>query len=68
MLGDPAVKAIVFDVDRPGGAVYGVPELADEIRAARGRKPMEAVANSLMASAAYYLGERGGQGLGDPLG
>jgi signal peptide peptidase SppA len=54
-LADPTVKAIAFDVDSPGGSVYGVPELADEIRNARGRKPMEAVANSLMASAAYYV-------------
>jgi signal peptide peptidase SppA len=55
-MSDPAVKAIAFDIDSPGGSVYGVPELADEIRNARGRKPMEAVSNSLMASAAYYLG------------
>lgn len=56
VLNDPTVKAIVFDVDSPGGSVYGVPELASEIRAARGRKPMEAVSNALMASAAYYIG------------
>lgn len=56
LMADPAVKAVVLDVDSPGGSVYGVPELADEIRAARGRKPLEAVSNSLMASAAYYLG------------
>lgn len=54
-LNDNGVKAIVFDVDSPGGGVYGVQELADEIRAARGQKPMVAVANSLAASAAYWL-------------
>lgn len=54
-LNDPGVKAIVFDVDSPGGGVYGVAELAAEIQAARGRKPIVAVANSLMASAAYWL-------------
>lgn len=57
-MNDPAVKAVVFDVDSPGGSVYGVPELADEIRASRGRKPMEAVANALMASAAYCIGSQ----------
>lgn len=56
VVNDPAVKGVVLDVDSPGGSVYGVQELADEIRAARGRKPIEAVANALMASAAYYLG------------
>jgi signal peptide peptidase SppA len=54
-LADPSVKAIVFDVDSPGGAVEGVPELADEIFAARGQKKMVAVANTMAASAAYWL-------------
>jgi len=52
---DAKVKAIVFAVDSPGGGVYGVDELATEIRAARGTKPMVAVADSTAASAAYWL-------------
>lgn len=52
---DPGVKAIVIDVDSPGGSVYGVQELADEIRAAREKKYIVAVANSLAASAAYWI-------------
>jgi signal peptide peptidase SppA len=55
-MADQAVKGIVLDVDSPGGGVYGVQELADEIRAARGQKPVVAVANSLSASAAYWIG------------
>lgn len=54
-LADQSVKAIVLDVDSPGGGVYGVEELADEISGARGKKPVVAVANSLAASAAYWL-------------
>jgi HK97 family phage prohead protease len=54
-LGDPNVKAIVFDDDSPGGTVDGVPELAAEIFAARGQKPIIAVANTMAASAAYWL-------------
>jgi signal peptide peptidase SppA len=54
-LKDPSVKAIVFDVDSPGGSVDGVPELADEILAARGQKKTVAVANTMAASAAYWL-------------
>jgi signal peptide peptidase SppA len=57
-LADPTVGAIVFDVDSPGGAISGVEELAAEIFASRGRKPMIAVANSLMASAAYWIGSQ----------
>lgn len=51
----PAISAIVLDVDSPGGIVDQVPETAAEIRAARGSKPIIAVANTEAASAAYWL-------------
>lgn len=54
-LADPAVKAIVLDVNSPGGMVPGVPEMAAEIRGSRGAKPIVAVANHEAASAAYWL-------------
>jgi signal peptide peptidase SppA len=52
---DEGVSAIVLDVDSPGGEVFGVPEAAAAIRAARAAKPIVAVANSEAGSAAYYL-------------
>jgi Periplasmic serine proteases (ClpP class) len=55
-LADPAVEQILIDIDSPGGSVYGVEELATQILAARGQKPVVAVANSLAASAAYWIG------------
>lgn len=55
-LNDSSVSSIVLDIDSPGGTVYGLMELGDEIRAARGKKPVVAVANSVAASAAYWLG------------
>lgn len=54
-LNDDGVTAILLDVDSPGGTVDGVPELATEIFKARGRKPIAAVSNTLMCSAAYWL-------------
>lgn len=54
-LADPSIKAIVFDVDSPGGTVDGVPELADEIYGARAQKKTVAVANTMAASAAYWI-------------
>lgn len=56
-MNDPNVKAIVIDVDSPGGTVSGVDELATEIYNARkqGTKKITAVSNCLMASAAYYI-------------
>jgi len=49
------VKAVVLDIDSPGGAVPGADELATEIRRLRGEKPIIAQVNSLAASAAYWL-------------
>jgi HK97 family phage major capsid protein len=54
-LADPSVSAIVLDIDSPGGSVEGVEELAAKILGARGQKRITAVANSLAASAAYWI-------------
>jgi signal peptide peptidase SppA len=56
MLVDDTVGQILIDIDSPGGSVYGVSELASEIVKARAQKPVIAVANSLAASAAYWIG------------
>ena len=55
-LNDDTVGSILIDIDSPGGSVYGVGELADQIYQARGQKPIVAIANSLAASAAYWIG------------
>jgi capsid assembly protease len=55
-MADPSVSSIVLDIDSPGGTAFGLMELGDEIRAARGKKPVVAVANSEAGSAAYWLG------------
>ena len=52
---DDAVGGILIDVDSPGGSVYGIAELADEIYRSRTRKPIFAIGNSLAASGAYWI-------------
>lgn len=47
------VHAIALVMDSPGGEVAGAFELAERIYAARGRKPIVAVADGMAASAAY---------------
>lgn len=54
-MADPQVDGIVLEIDSPGGTVTGVAELVDEIRAASGTKPIVAHANSMAASAAYWI-------------
>ena len=52
---NPDISAIVLDVDSPGGTVSGTPETAAAVRRASEAKPVVAVANSLAASAAYWI-------------
>lgn len=54
-LGNPAVSAILLDIDSPGGESGGVFDLSDRIRAASQIKPVWAVANDMAFSAAYSL-------------
>jgi signal peptide peptidase SppA len=55
-LADDSVGAIVVDIDSPGGSVYQIQEVGDEIYKARSQKPIYGVSNCLAASAAYWLG------------
>jgi len=55
-MADETVGQILIEIDSPGGSVYGVAEMFDEVYAARAIKPVVAIANSLAASAAYWLG------------
>lgn len=61
-LNDDSVAAIVFDVDSPGGTVAGVEEASAMIREGSRLKPTYAVANSLAASAGYWLASQVGPG------
>ena len=67
-LNDPEVGAIVIDVDSPGGVVDFIPETAAEISRARGDKPIVAVANTLAASAAYWLASQADEVVVTPSG
>ncbi len=55
-MNDPAVGAVLISIDSPGGSVYGVQEVSELMRAMREQKPVVAFANSLAASAAYWIG------------
>ncbi len=54
-LADPAVQAIVFRCDSPGGAVAGCFDFVDELYAARGAKPLIACVDEMACSAAYAI-------------
>lgn len=58
-MADHSTRAVILDFDTPGGTVAGTTELANEIRAMRGGgKPIVALADTLMASAGYWLGSQ----------
>ena len=53
---DRAVRAIVMDINSPGGGVFGLTDLVATIRTAREVKPIVAFSPELMCSAAYWIG------------
>jgi ClpP class serine protease len=55
---DADVASIVLDIDSPGGTVSGTPEAAAAVRDAAAQKPVIAIANTLAASAAYWIGSQ----------
>lgn len=60
-LDDPAISAILLNVNSPGGQVDGISELADRIRAGNTQKPVTAYVSNLAASGAYWLASAAGK-------
>jgi len=58
---DYRAKAVLLDVESPGGEAAGMLDIADKIIAARAVKPVWAVANSYAFSAAYAIAGSAGR-------
>jgi signal peptide peptidase SppA len=56
LVSDDNVKAIVLDIDSPGGVVHGAQEFANLVFEARDVKPIIAISGTIMASLAMYIG------------
>lgn len=67
-LADDDVGSILIDIDSPGGSVDLVDETAAMVRAARGTKPIVAIANTMAASAAYYIASQADEVIVTPSG
>lgn len=67
-VGSSDVEAIVLDVHSPGGLIGMIPETAAEVRAARDVKPIVAVANTMTASAAYWIASQATEVVSTPSG
>jgi len=59
-MSDASIRAVVYDIDSPGGQADGIDELNDAIFSYRGLKPAMAVVNGQAASAAYWLASAAG--------
>jgi signal peptide peptidase SppA len=57
-MADSTVGQIILHQHSPGGSVYGVEELGDEIREMRKDKPIVGFVSSLSASACYWIGSQ----------
>lgn len=60
-MADKSVATILIQIDSPGGSVYGIQELAEEIYQARDFKRVVAIADGMAASAAYWIGAAASQ-------
>ena len=58
---DPSVRAILIEMDSPGGSVFGVPEAAAALRAARNAKPVGTLVTGQAASGGYWIGSAAGR-------
>lgn len=56
MHADPRVRSALIELDSPGGSVFGVPAVADAIRAMAQDKPVVTLSTGMMASAGYWWG------------
>lgn len=58
---NPDVGSILMVIDSPGGTVAGTKELADDVAAAAGKKPVIALIEDIGASAAYWVASQATQ-------
>lgn len=52
---DDAVKAIVMEIDSPGGQAAGIADFADKVRSLSLKKPIISFVSDIGASAAYWI-------------
>lgn len=67
-LGNKDIKAIIFNINSPGGEAAGTNEFADMIYNARGQKPIVAYVDGMAASAAYWIASACDEIVTDELG
>ncbi len=54
-INEPSVKAVILNIDSPGGEASGIHELGEMIHASRGKKPVHAYVGGDGCSAAYWI-------------
>ncbi len=68
VMDDPMIDAVLMDIDSGGGEHSGTPELSRMIFENRGRKKITAIANSMAASAAFWIGSAADEFIVTPSG
>ena len=68
LMEDPRIDAILLDVSSPGGMVEGVQEFAQLVATVADRKPIQAYASGMAASAAYWIPAATGRIVMNPTG
>jgi signal peptide peptidase SppA len=63
---DTTISGVILNINSPGGQVNGTLELAQAVKELKSVKPVIAYTNSLMASAAYWIGSQATAIYGSP--
>lgn len=54
-LNDDSIKAVIVDVNSPGGMVVGTPELGDALQELKSKKPTISIVDTMAASAGMWI-------------
>lgn len=65
-MAEKSIRAVILDIDSPGGQVAGTPELAAEVAEAGKKKPVYAFSDAGVFSAAYWIASQATEVYGTP--
>jgi signal peptide peptidase SppA len=66
VMSDESIKAVVLDIDSPGGSTNGMHEFANQVFQARGTKPIISYIGNMAASGAYWIASATDRIIADP--
>lgn len=64
---DPTVKAVLLDINSPGGTVVGTADIADKLQEVKAKKPVVSFIHEMGASGAYWIASVSNKIIAEPF-